>query len=135
MHPKILERRGRVLSAVLTGVDLDIRSASASIGRRVRLAGGLCVSEEEAAALEALLRTSVDCVLDIPSATDSGRRARRELILRLIELDDYLDGLLRKIESAAKPAVGDRHSFARSLHDLNQLADAGAQAVLQRNPA
>lgn len=135
MHPRFHERRGRVVSALLNEVDLEIRNASKSIGRRVRLAGSLCMGNEEADALQDLLRAGIDCVLGIPGTSESGRRSRRELIAKLIELDDYLNGLLHSIETAAKLVDGGRHGLDRSLRDLDHIADTGDRAAPRRSPA
>lgn len=95
MHPKILERREFVLSEQLAEVDREIRSVSVTIARRVQMAGSLCVGEDEAKILEKQFQASVDFVIKIPALSEDGRVARRELINKLIELDDYLDSLFR----------------------------------------
>lgn len=95
MHPKILERREIVISQQLAEVDREIRATSVAIARRVQLAGSLCVGEDEAKVLEKQFQASVDFVIKIPALSEDGRLARRELINKLIELDDYLDTLFR----------------------------------------
>lgn len=95
MHPKFLERRKFVLSEQLAEVDREIRAASVIIARRVQLAGSLCVGDDEAKVLEKQFQASVDFVIKIPALSEDGRLARRELINKLMELDDYLDSLFR----------------------------------------
>lgn len=95
MHPKILERREFVLSEQLAEVDREIQAASVILARRVQLAGSLCVGEDEARVLERQFQASVDFVIRIPALSEDGRLARRELINKLMELDDYLDSMFR----------------------------------------
>lgn len=93
MHPKIMKRRGLVISEQLAEIDRDIKAVANSIARRVRLAGVLCIGEQEADTLEDQFHESVEAVLDIPSISEAGRRGRRELIAKLVELEAYLDSL------------------------------------------
>lgn len=95
MHPKILERRGRVLSKQCAEIDREIKRVSTAVARRVRLAGELCIGEVEAEALERQFQASVCYVIEVPATSEEGRRARRELIKKLMELDDYIGSLLQ----------------------------------------
>lgn len=94
MHPKILERHRAVLSEQFAQVDHDIEAVCASLAQRVRLAGALCIGEEEAKSLEKQFQASVNYIIRIPGTSEEGRMARRELIRKLAELADYLEALL-----------------------------------------
>jgi hypothetical protein len=95
MHPKILERRGRVISEKCAEIDQDIKDVSAAVARRVRLAGELCIGAEEAEALEKQFQASVCYVIEVPATSEDGRRARRELVKKLMDLDEYISSILR----------------------------------------
>lgn len=95
MHPKIQERRGAVLSRQVAEVDRDINAVCLSLARRVRLAGALCIGHEEADSLERQFQMSVDYVIRIPATSEEGRIARRALIQKLVELEDYIESLFR----------------------------------------
>jgi len=94
MHLKILESRDAVPSKYTYDVDLELRKISSSIARRVKLAGALCLGQEEAEILEGHFQAGVDYVIKIPATSEEGVHARRELIRKLIELEGYLDSLL-----------------------------------------
>lgn len=107
MHPKIHRRRATVLTTQLAEFDRDLKDVCTSLAQRVRLAGSLCLGEEEAKSLERQFQISVDQVLRMPAASEDGRIARRALIQKLVELEKYLESLfhatLAKADLDARP--------------------------------
>lgn len=121
MHPRILERRGRVLSEKCAEIDQDIKDVSAAVARRVRLAGELCIGIEEAEALERQFHASVCCVIEVPATSEEGTRARRELIKKLMELDDYISSLLRAPWARSEIIANCRKNLDRCRQDLDRI--------------
>lgn len=121
MHPKILERRGRVLSEKCAEIDRDIKDVSAAVARRVRLAGELCLGLEEAEALERQFQASVCYVIEVPATSEEGARARRELIRKLMELDDYISSLLRAPWARSESIANCRRNLDRCRQDLDGI--------------
>ncbi len=124
MHPKIKERRGTILSRQLAQVDRDIKAVCLSLAHRVRLAGSICLGEQEASLLERQFQASVDHVVRIPAASEDGRIARRELIGKLIELEDHLSAVLQAPWASAEMASR-RGELDRFRHDLDRIHDRG----------
>lgn len=122
MHPKLKERRGAILSRQLAQVDRDIRAVCHSLSHRVRLAGSICLGEQEARILERQFQASVDYVVKIPAVSEDGRVARRELIGKLIELEDYLSTMFRATW-ASEDVAARRGELARFRHDLDRIYD------------
>lgn len=121
MHPKILERREFVISEQLAEVDRELRAISVAMARRVYLAGSLCVGEDEAKVLEKQFQASVDFVIKTPALSEDGRLARRELITRLTELDDYLDSLFRSPWATTELVSRCRRNLNKCRDGLEQL--------------
>jgi hypothetical protein len=122
MHPKIKERRGAILSRQLAQVDRDIRAVCHSLAHRVRLAGSICLGEREAKLLETQFQASVDYVVKIPAASEDGRAARRALIGKLIELEDYLSTVFRAAWASGEMTSW-RSELDRFRHDLDRIHD------------
>lgn len=119
MHPKLFERRGAVLSDQLVQLDKDIKAVCISLAERVQLAGSLCIGDEEAKSLEKQFQTSVECVIKIPAASEEGMFARRALLQKLTELEDFLDSLFRGC--SAKSAMSSRQNLDQCRQSLDQF--------------
>jgi len=119
MHPKIRERHGAVLSKQLAQLDKDIKAVCISLAQRVRLAGSLCIGDEEAKSLEKQFQTSVECVLKIPAASEEGMFARRALLQKLTELEDFLDSLFRG--ASATSTMSSRRNIDQCRQSLDQF--------------
>ena len=121
MHPKIRERRGAVLSEQFAQIDRDIEVACISLAQLVRLAGSLCIGDAEAESLERQFQTSVDYIIKIPAHFEEGRFARRELIHKLLELETYLESLLRPVSAKAELKSGSRQDLDQCRQSLDRL--------------
>lgn len=119
MHPKFMKRRSAVLSKQLAQLDKDIQAACITLAQRVRLAGALCLGEEKAEELEKQFQTSVDCVIRIPAISEEGRFARRALLQKLLELEDFLDTLSRN--TLPKEEANSRYDLERCRLSLDQV--------------
>lgn len=119
MHPKIHRRRATVLTKQLAAFDRDLRAVCSSLAQRVRLAGSLCIGEEEAKNLERQFQLSVDQVIRIPAASEEGSFARRALIQKLVELETYLESLFHA--TWAKAELDSRSQ--RELYECRQNLD------------
>lgn len=122
MHPKMKERRGAILSRQLAQVDRYITAVCHSLAHRVRLAGSLCLGDQEARILETQFQASVDYVVKIPAASEDGRAARRALIGKLIELEDYLSTVFRTAWANGEMTSW-RSELDRFRHDLDRIHD------------
>lgn len=123
MHPKIQERRGAVLSAHLSEIDRNIETACALLAHRVRLAGQLCLGEDGARQLERQFRLAVDYVVAIPAVSEEGRVARRDLIRKLGELEDYLATLFSAAWARQELDAGPDRGLDRLRQDASRLDD------------
>ena len=117
MHPKLLKRRSAVLSKQLAQLDGDINAVCITLAQRVRLAGVLCLGEEKAESLERQFQTSVECVIRIPATSEEGRIARRALLEKLSELEDFLDSLSRNTSPALE--TNSRYDLDRCRQSLD----------------
>ncbi|MBS1164579.1 MAG: hypothetical protein H6R00_604 [Proteobacteria bacterium] len=110
-----------MLSEKCAEIDRDIKDVSAAVARRVRLAGELCLGLEEAEALERQFQASVCCVIEVPATSEEGARARRELIRKLMELDDYIGSLLRAPWARSESIANCRQNLDRCRKDLDGI--------------
>jgi hypothetical protein len=119
MHPKLLKRRSAVLSKQLAQLDGDIKGVCSTLARRVRLAGALCLGEEKAESLERQFQTSVECVIRIPAISEEGRIARRALLEKLAELEDFLGSL--SSNTSATLETNSRYDLERCRQSLDKV--------------
>ncbi|MBS1166198.1 MAG: hypothetical protein H6R00_2223 [Proteobacteria bacterium] len=132
MHPKFLKRRSAILSKQLAQLDGNIKMACITLAQRVRLAGALYLGEEKAESLERQFQTSVECVLRIPAISEEGMLARRALLEKLAELEDFLDSLPHN--TFATPETNPRHDLERCRQSLDQVKVQNINNIYAESP-
>lgn len=109
------------MTAQLAEIDRDIKAVCASLAHRVRLAGSMCIGDEEARHLERQFQSSVDCVIRIPATSEEGRIARRALIQKLVELEKYLDSLFHATWAKAELDSRSRRELYECRENLDRI--------------
>lgn len=111
------------MTAQLAEIDRDIKAVCASLAHRVRLAGSMCIGDEEAKHLERQFQNSVDYVIRIPATSEEGRIARRALIRKLAELEKYLESLFHTTWAKAELNSRSRRELYECRENWERIKD------------